>query len=710
MNYNMTMTANDPTTTASIYNNNNNNNNNRIQNDDFHDSSPASQFNDSNTPDNFHSHSSSRMLAFLLLVGIAITHAIMSGFENMHESKKKQTQHHSQQSAFVQETDDAVSFSSANMNIANNEEIYDSRSVTNADESADLDTMGDFPAATILSRATQLNSLILHLDASDVVDCYVLTRMGYLTNNIYSTNRGGGNGPGVGENNDGNRRKVHRMLDESLAFASNKNSAADQKEELEKDGTSSSSSTSSSTGTSNIPSGPVLIRKSALAFRYHPRVASTHNGPHFSTDYSSSVPLDNLSPGDHLEQQKYFELTLEYGPQRTGVAKTSESIPRVHVDMEIGGQTNSNIGKYVSWENEGRVYHTTQISGEWTEAYYMASITGVVLEKIIQRAVDYTYKRPRYQPFEVVSIPSQQLLLRSSGSDDFVLEMFRDLAELYVDIDPLLVPPRGRVQFYVSDPEEKTSDDDGRRGNGSDGSNDSPNSIPAKQPNPNANPNVKKVKGPVESSLAAVFYENFFNCAHAIKSGDYSMYLPPPPPSLAPTAMPSAVSMVPSNMPSISTGVENATIKTTIEGKKDDNEETYSHTVGYGDANSTAVIEGTKVDNQNNDNYGENNTAAQFDDDQHHHRIRRLSKNHHSDNTTIDEEEIVLDALKTDPEFIYEEKGDDVTPGLSLDDDDDDDTLLDSTDLNDTEESEDDPAEVAEKAAIEAAEKAADAG
>ena len=228
--------------------------------------------------------------------------------------------------------------------------------------------------------------------------------------------------------------------------------------------------------------------------------------------------------------------------------------------------------------------------------------------------------------------------------------------------------------------------------------------------NPNANPNVKKVKGPVESSLAAVFYENFFNCAHAIKSGDYSMYLPPPPPSLAPTAMPSAVSMVPSNMPSISTGVENATIKTTIEGKKDDNEETYSHTVGYGDANSTAVIEGTKVDNQNNDNYGENNTAAQFDDDQHHHRIRRLSKNHHSDNTTIDEEEIVLDALKTDPEFIYEEKGDDVTPGLSLDDYDDDDTLLDSTDLNDTEESEDDPAEVAEKAAIEAAEKAADAG
>ena len=340
----------------------------------------------------------------------------------------------------------------------------------------------------------QLNKLLIHLDASDVIECYVVNRMAPLANVASNF--------GVGNDNNNNVETV--------------DNAETTKTEVVQQ--SSASATTISTST-NIPTGPVLVRKSALAFRYRSRVALASHGHHFST----GEQLDNLSPGDQLEKQKYFELTLEYGPQRTGVAKTSESIPRVHVDMEIGGQTNSNIGKYVSWENEGRVYHTTQISGEWTEAYYMASITGVVLEKIIQRAVDYTYKRPRYQPFEVVSIPSQQLLLRSSGSDDFVLEMFRDLAELYVDIDPLLVPPRGRVQFYVSDPEEKTSDDDGRRGNGSDGSNDSPNSIPAKQPNPNANPNVKKVKGPVESSLAAVFYENFFNCAHAIKSGDYSM-------------------------------------------------------------------------------------------------------------------------------------------------------------------------------------------
>ena len=67
--------------------------------------------------------------------------------------------------------------------------------------------------------------------------------------------------------------------------------------------------------------------------------------------------------------------------------------------------------------------------------------------------MEYSFRRPQYQPFEVVSIPSGNLILRSSGSDDFVWDMVRDLTDLYVDIDPILVPSRGKVQFYVADPE-----------------------------------------------------------------------------------------------------------------------------------------------------------------------------------------------------------------------------------------------------------------
>lgn len=365
----------------------------------------------------------------------------------------------------------------------------------------------------------------MHLDASDVVECYIVTRMAPLTNVAASGGSGGNNNnDGTSDNNNKNgnrRRRVKRMLDEA-SVSKDTDDTSDTKEEEEDNDSTSTTST-----TNNIPSGPILVRKSALAFRYRPRVASVSHGSH-----STSITLDNQkSPWDEIEQQKYFELTLEFGPQRTGVTKTSESVPLIHADMVDG-----TIGKYVSLENEGRVYHSTRISSEWTEAYYMASITGVVLEKIIQRAVDFTYKRPRYQPFEVVSIPSQNLLLRSSGSDDFVWEMFRDLAELYVDIDPLLVPPRSRVQFYVADPEEDEDADDVQRVDESNESNNvlnkdtiSTSSSRRKQPNPN----VKKVR---EASQAAAFYEKFFNCAHAIKSGDYSLYLPPP--TVAPTVMP----------------------------------------------------------------------------------------------------------------------------------------------------------------------------
>ena len=395
--------------------------------------------------------------------------------------------------------------------LLNNKMKYDNRS-TNENREGGGNILGgsgvgaaaapqDVPlSATVLSRTSQLSSLISNLGAGDVVECYVVTRMAQLTNVVSTVPLGSASTT----TNNGNRN-----LDAEAGLVKG-DSSKQQPQQQE-------AIAAAPTTTSNQPMGPILIRKSGLAFRYRPRVAS------------AATHADKPT-------KKYFEITLEYGPQRTGSIKTFESMPMLHVDTEM------NNNKYVSWENEGRVYHSTHISNDWTEAYYMAPITGVVLEKILQRAVDYPRKRPRYQPFEVVSVPSGELIVRSSGSDDFVWEMFKDLADLYVDIDPILIPPRGKVQFYVADavPSKKIEDKE-----------DSSIST-AKRREPN--PNVHRVKGPMEGGRAALFYERFYNCANAIKTGDYSMYLPPvtAEPTSSPTERVTAVpSLTSSSAPSI---------------------------------------------------------------------------------------------------------------------------------------------------------------
>jgi len=60
--------------------------------------------------------------------------------------------------------------------------------------------------------------------------------------------------------------------------------------------------------------------------------------------------------------------------------------------------------------------------------------------------------------------------------------------------------------------------------------------------------NVKEVKGAVEGDRAAAFFESFFNCANAIKTENYSLYLPPPLPA---PILPLNASVVPSMAPSM---------------------------------------------------------------------------------------------------------------------------------------------------------------
>ncbi|KAL3760748.1 hypothetical protein ACHAWU_003656 [Discostella pseudostelligera] len=451
------------------------------------------------------SHSFRRASVIAILVSVAIVMANLIWLENIHAEKPNSAPWKNTQHGGGGESLDYILLEYAEVSMGPTTTISSTRRVNAVVEPSSSPTA----AATVLSRPSQLSAQISHLDARDAVECYVVTRMVQLED--VASNSGGGN----------HAEGVHRMLDDRKAFAVT-------------DARKDSSFASSVMDATNISSGPVWIRKSALAFRHRPRVASAS-----TTDRASST-----LPEDKHEHQKYFELTLEYGPLRSGAAGNVESMPSVHI-MNNNMEDVSNVtGKHVSWDNKGRVYHSTRISNEWTDAYYMAQITGVVLEKIIQRAVEYVHKWPRYQPFDVVSIPSGDLILRSSNSDDFVWEMFRDLADYYVDIDPLLLPPRHRIQFYVADtPEYNNSGgelSDVWNGTGSDEANSSSKA--------RLNANVKEVKGAVEGDRAAAFFESFFNCANAIKTGNYSLYLPPPLPA---PILPLNASVVPSMAPSM---------------------------------------------------------------------------------------------------------------------------------------------------------------
>ena len=76
-------------------------------------------------------------------------------------------------------------------------------------------------------------------------------------------------------------------------------------------------------------SQPIEVRKSAIAFRYKPK--------------SSTPDATTKHP---------FELTLEYGPQRTGKNLSLEGMPHIH-----GLDDNASESIYVNWNNHGEFEH-----------------------------------------------------------------------------------------------------------------------------------------------------------------------------------------------------------------------------------------------------------------------------------------------------------------------------------------------------------------
>ena len=212
------------------------------------------------------------------------------------------------------------------------------------------------------------------------------------------------------------------------------------------------------------------VQKMAIGIRYRPKVSPT--------------------TGQLVKDPR--ELTLEYGPQRLGPLLNNEAMPFIQVE---------GTSSFIAWDNVGKVYYTTKIDTDtFISSYYMASMTGAVLEKILLQAVEYTERRRFYQPFNVYS-EEHGKEIRSSGSVDFSQFMWQHLANLGVEIEPILPPPLYEARLWVN--------------------------------------SVKKVTPEASvSRAAATFYQNLYNCLEAIATNDYSEFEPSPSPTI--TSMPTS--------------------------------------------------------------------------------------------------------------------------------------------------------------------------
>jgi hypothetical protein len=203
-----------------------------------------------------------------------------------------------------------------------------------------------------------------------------------------------------------------------------------------------------------------------------------------------------------LHVKRPMELTLEYGPQPVGARLNHEAIPVVQVEDSTS---------YLAWDNVGRVYFTRKLVKEnFLSSYYMASMTGAVLDELLTAAVEYSEKRKVYQPFAVFS-EGKGRQLRSSSSSDFTWFIWSHLAKLGVEIDPILSPPVYEVRLWVKSMTKVTPEPD-------------------------------------IAHQAASFYQKLYNCLEAIATNNYGSFVAPE--SKTVSALPSQVpSLKPSPRP-----------------------------------------------------------------------------------------------------------------------------------------------------------------
>jgi hypothetical protein len=207
---------------------------------------------------------------------------------------------------------------------------------------------------------------------------------------------------------------------------------------------------------------PQILSRAALPSLIHSLDASdvlecyhlTRHAPlHLNLTTSTPIIIPKSAIGLRYNSgtKGQMELTLEYGPQRLGNNQEEEALPSLEES-------------FVSWQNDARIYYSTTVAPqEWESAHYMASITGVVLERLLQKAVDYP--RKRYQPFVAQLVTStttttgtdntnnnnNKIVLKSSSDLDFLNFMWESLATLGVSLRPLLPPRQYEARLYVTD-------------------------------------------------------------------------------------------------------------------------------------------------------------------------------------------------------------------------------------------------------------------
>ena len=232
----------------------------------------------------------------------------------------------------------------------------------------------------------------------------------------------------------------------------------------------------------------IQITKSALGLRYRHRRAT-------------GLKYD----------RRRLELTIEFGPARAGNTLLHESIPRV-IEDHVGENVDSPFSSAnVLWDNEGKVYYSEFIDTDtYSTANYLASVSGALLSKLLNSAVDYVdsfsgknKRRRRYQPFSVYlasSLRSQpssdnlnisqdplqpKQLLKSSTDTDFLQYLFASLVEMGVELKPVILPVVTEIRLHAMDM-------------------------------------VKVQTG--TSLLPVMFYRKLSDCIKAIGSLDYSVY------------------------------------------------------------------------------------------------------------------------------------------------------------------------------------------
>jgi hypothetical protein len=273
-----------------------------------------------------------------------------------------------------------------------------------------------------------------------------------------------------------------------------------------------------------------------------------------------------------------LELTIEFGAARAGPDLTQESMPHlVYRRDDINNSTNNNnsnnsavdnnaIPIGVDWDNAGRVYYTERIDSEtYTTANYLASLSGTVLTKLLQSALDFVTLPPsthkhdskrsksssssststnptsatrqrvrRYQPFDVYLVSNdtvtttgsgrgiseeqkqqqQQLIFRSSNDADFVEHVLAALAELGVAIQPVILPTSFTIQLHAATAIQKIK------------------IVPATdsstqpQPQQHSPPTLTTSFSaiPMDATHPTMFYQKLFSCVQAIASANYTAY------------------------------------------------------------------------------------------------------------------------------------------------------------------------------------------